>query len=423
LELVALGAQFDSGETVRNINIALPPVRLIGLVGTTRVDPDYLCALLSGDANPTEGMITLDGRDVRHDDVKSRIWSVPANSSSFNDSIAGVFRGVHPTISDDEILSALNRFGLAHLSQLPTGIDQPLGPGGEQLTRNERQRLALAIVLTTRPEFVTVGPLLGLADSDTGMPLLQVLKESVTTSAIVSINTADLAETTDAVLFVDSDGVHLGTHRELLMSSSNYAHHWAQRLAGEDVDLSVLGIPDGDEQALLTRLVTESYSPGEVIYRQGDPADRIVFTIAGRVEILSTDAHGVEHRLAVLGPGNHCGDLRLAPGEERSETVRALDDVVVRSLSREAISAGVTGLLDRTVAERQVVAALLRNGPTPLSQLASFVPALQDDDIKQALTLLERDGAVTQENGIIRAVQKRRGRSGAADLLDRLTDL
>ena len=423
LSLVDLAAQFDSGETVRNINLVLPQVPVIGLVCTTRVDPDYLCALLSGDANPTAGAIALDGHDVRHDSVKERIWSVPANSSSFNDSIGEIFRGIHPVISDSEILSALSRFGLAHLPQLTTGLDMPLGPGGEQLTRNERQRLALAVVLLARPEYITVGPILALADADTGLPLLQLLKESVTSTAIVSINTAELAEATDAVLFIDTDGVHLTTHRELLMTSANYAHHWAQRLATDEVDLSVLGIPDGDERTLLTRLVTESYSPGEVIYRQGDPADRIVFTIAGRVEIVGTNAQGDERRLAVLGPGNHCGDLRLAPGEQRAETVRALDDVVVRSLSREAISAGMTGLLDRTTAERQVVATLLRHGPTALSDLAPLMPALTDDQITQALALLERDGAVTQDSGKLRAVQKRRSRTGAADLLDRLTDL
>jgi len=44
-------------------------------------------------------------------------------------------------------------------------------------------------------------------------------------------------------------------------------------------------------------------------------------------------------------PGNHCGDLRLTVGETRAESVWALTPLVLRSLSREAITAGITGLL------------------------------------------------------------------------------
>jgi len=191
----------------------------------------------------------------------------------------------------------------------------------------------------------------------------------------------------------------------------------------DEINLSVLGVDSETESSLLTRLVTERHAADEVIYRQGDPADRILFIIAGRVEIVTPDGAGVERRVATLGPGNHCGDLRLTPGERRAETVRCLDDVVVRSLSRAAISAGMMGLLDRTVGERRIIAALLRHGPADDQSLRGLVSELDDSQFDSAMTLLVRDGAVISREGRYSPVHKRSTKLGAADILDRIGDL
>jgi CRP-like cAMP-binding protein len=174
---------------------------------------------------------------------------------------------------------------------------------------------------------------------------------------------------------------------------------------------------------LLTRLVTESYGSGEIIYREGAPADRIVFTISGKIEILASDGQGNSRRVAVLGPGNHCGDLRLTPGEVRAETAVAIDDTVVRSLSREAISAGMSGLLDRTASERRIVSTILRSGPSTAEEIQAVLHDIDEAELLSALALLKGDGAITEEDGRYRTVQKRATKSGAADILDRIGGL
>jgi len=131
----------------------------------------------------------------------------------------------------------------------------------------------------------------------------------------------------------------------------------------------------------------------------------------------------VVRRVATLGPGNHCGDLRLTPGERRAETVKCLDDVVVRSLSRAAISAGMMGLLDRTVAERRIIAALLRYGPADDQSLRERVTGLHDSQFESAMALLIRDGAVARRDNRNFPVHKRVSKSGASDILDRIGGL
>jgi hypothetical protein len=234
------------------------------------------------------------------------------------------------------------------------------------------------------------------------------------------VRIAELAAEADGMLFLSDGKVHFGTHQELLLQEPAYTSLWEQRLAGDEVDLSVLGIPDEARGALITRLVTEQYAPGETIYRQGDDADRVIFTIAGKIEISSRDSEGVERRVAVIGPGNHCGDLRLAAGEQRAETATALESSIVRALSREALAAGMSAALDRTPEERRIVTTILRHGPSTRRELSALIFDLDADAIDGALSMLLRDGALREADGQYSMVLQKTAKRGASDVFDRL---
>ena len=130
-----------------------------------------------------------------------------------------------------------------------------------------------------------------------------------------------------------------------------------------------------------------------------------------------------ERRTADIGPGNHCGDLRLTVGETRAESVWALTPLVMCSLSREAITAGITGLLDRTPAERRMVTSILRSGSGTAEELKLRLPDIDSRLFGSSLALLLKDGAVRELDGVLSAVQKRQTKTGTAALFYRLSDL
>ena len=67
-----------------------------------------------------------------------------------------------------------------------------------------------------------------------------------------------------------------------------------------DVDLSVIGIEPGAEDRLTARLVTEHYAPGDLLYRQGAAADRILFIISGQAAVTVTDSEIAQ--VEIFGP-------------------------------------------------------------------------------------------------------------------------
>lgn len=145
--------------------------------------------------------------------------------------------------------------------------------------------------------------------------------------------------------------------------------------------------------------------------------------VSGRVSISVADTEAEQHRIAVLGPGSHCGDLQLTAGETRVESALALTPCVLRSLSRAAVSAGVGGLLDRTPTERRIVASILRSGPTSVAELQERLPDVDPARLATAIALLRADTALVDRDGPFTVALGHGRRSGSGGVLDRLDDL
>lgn len=396
--------------------------QLVGLVTAPGIEPDPILSAISTLADPEGWRITLSGYDVRAAGIGPGIVHVADDPVAFNATPLEHLQALAPSLTASEAMSLLDAVGLGSLAHDESWLHEDLGPTGTHLTASDRQRLALAMALAARPRVLLVAPLLALGDVDTATPLLSTLRNTDAEHTVVAAQSPDVAAQMDRMIFVTERGILVGTHAELLVASPAYADMWERRLRVENVDLSVLGIEAESDASLYTRLVTERFAPGDAIYREGDAADRIVFIVSGRVEVTTTGPGGESHRVAVLGPGNHCGDLRLSVGERRAENAIAIEDCVARTLSRDAISAGVIGTLDRTVTERRILTTIMRDGPTRREDIRAALADVDDAAFTNAVALLVRDGALTDEEGELQVVHRRSTKSGAASLLDRLSD-
>jgi len=423
LSIKRVTKRFDSGLFINDVSLTFPIGRVIGVVMPVGTEPEDFLSLLAGEDNPEAGHIELDGSDVRMPGIRNHLSYVPSEAIAFNDSTLHQLRAVEPGLTEEGALELLEVVGLAHIAELAGGLTAPLGHSGSRLTLGERQRFTLAIALAQKPRVLLLGSLLAFAEPDTALPLLSRLRACGIETIILGVKSPELANAVDDMIFSSGGHLFFGTHHELLVSQPSYSSLWEQRLTGGEVDLSALGIPDDAFGALLTRLVTEHYEAGDTIYREGDDADRVLFAISGRIEISTTDSEGKQRRVAVLGPGNHCGDLRLSQGEKRAETATALESCIVRALSREALAAGMSGALDREPDERRIVTAILRNGPATRDEISALIPDLAPEAIDAALEALIRDAGLVEDAGTYSMVMTRTAKRGSASVLDRLGGL
>ena len=80
------------------------------------------------------------------------------------------------------------------------------------------------------------------------------------------------------------------------------------------------------------------FAPGEVILREGEPADRFYMVIKGEAEASQTGPDGAQVTIARFDPGDYFGEVGLLNDAPRIATVRAKTALEVMALDRAAFS-------------------------------------------------------------------------------------
>ena len=94
-------------------------------------------------------------------------------------------------------------------------------------------------------------------------------------------------------------------------------------------------LSDEHFDAIEPLLQEEHYDFGDLIVRQGDPADSFYVLTKGRARALKIRADGEEIPLGVLKPGDSFGEAALAEGGTRNATVRCSTAVDVLRIDRD----------------------------------------------------------------------------------------
>ena len=96
---------------------------------------------------------------------------------------------------------------------------------------------------------------------------------------------------------------------------------------------------DSERAALFTRARTHKYAANESIFQMGSPGDDMVAVVSGTIRISVPSPDGKEIVLAILGPGDICGEIALLDGKERSADANAATDCSVVVLERRDVLA------------------------------------------------------------------------------------
>jgi len=78
----------------------------------------------------------------------------------------------------------------------------------------------------------------------------------------------------------------------------------------------------------------EKFEDGEVIFKEGNPGDKLYIILKGEVEIFKELGEGKEEILARLRPGEYFGEMSLIDDAPRSAGARAKGEVVALTISK-----------------------------------------------------------------------------------------
>jgi ATP-binding cassette subfamily B protein len=218
-----------------HVNLTVNEGEVIGVVGRSGSGKTTLTRLIQGIQVPTEGIIKLDGVDLRQIDltyVRKNIGVVLQESFLFRGTIRENIAISNPRASAEEVVAAARLAGAEEfIDQLPMAYDSLLEEGATNLSGGQRQRIAIARALLPQPRLLIFDEATSALDPESEAIIQQNLSEIAKgrSMIIVSHRLSSLVNA-DRILVLDKGRmVALAPHSELLQTCDIYAHLWRQQ--------------------------------------------------------------------------------------------------------------------------------------------------------------------------------------------------
>jgi len=118
------------------------------------------------------------------------------------------------------------------------------------------------------------------------------------------------------------------------------------------------GLNEEERDFVKARISFKEVKKGQIIYRQGQPADAFYCVVLGRVVVYTEDHSGKEVVLEYLHRGKYFGIISLLTSEPHSVTARAINDCLLLTIAKEDFesilnkSPGMAIDLSRTLSRR-----------------------------------------------------------------------
>jgi len=145
------------------------------------------------------------------------------------------------------------------------------------------------------------------------------------------------------------------------------------------------------------------YRTDQIVYRQGDPADSVIFIQSGKVKVTVISEQGKEAVVAVLGPDEFCGEGCLAGQPRRMATATAMTEGAILRLEMGAI---VRILHDAPAFSEMYVAHLLARTIRVEEDLVDQLFNSSEKRLARALLLLANFGKEGRPEPIIAKVSQ-----------------
>jgi ATP-binding cassette subfamily B protein len=224
---------------LRDITFRARTGETTAIIGSTGAGKTTLLSLVPRLFDVTAGAVLVGGVDVRRlafDALWGRIGLVPQRPYLFSGTVASNLRYGNPDATDDDLWRALEvAQARDFVAAMPDGLDAPISQGGTNVSGGQRQRLAIARALVSRPDIYLFDDSFSALDLGTDARLRAALRP-VTRDAVVLVVAQRVSTVLDAdqiVVLEDGEVVGIGRHDELVEGCATYAEIVESQLTAE----------------------------------------------------------------------------------------------------------------------------------------------------------------------------------------------
>ena len=223
VRLEGISFAYPGGPPVlREVDLDIAPGRRVAIVGETGSGKSTIAKLLTRLMDHSEGVVLLDGVDVRRiasSSLRRSVVLVPQEGFLFDDTITANVRYGRLEATEAEIMASAAELGLGDwLAALPRGLDTQVGQRGESLSAGEKQLVALLRAHLADPDLLVLDEATSAVDPALEMRIGRALERLMSGRTSVTIaHRLSTAEAADEVVVVDRGRiVQRGPHGDLV---------------------------------------------------------------------------------------------------------------------------------------------------------------------------------------------------------------
>jgi len=338
---------------LKGVDLEIGYGQFVSIVGKSGSGKSTLLNMLTGIDHPTEGEVIIGGEDIyKMSESQRSTWR------GRNAGIVFQFFQLLPTLTllENTMLPMdyCNVFPLEERPDRALDLLKMVGLEGQadklpaSVSSGQQQSAAIARALATDPPIILADEPTGNLDSRSAGKIIDLFSELAQTGKTILIVTHD-------------DSITRRTDQTVILSDGEIVDSTVARA------LPLLNHPQMLEATQKAQVRT--FSPGEIIIRQGEPVEFFYLIRGGVVNIQVSVPNCPSLKLASLGPGQFFGEVELIGGGDSVASVQAGNGgplelaLIPRDLFKQILEGSpATGQALSEIAHDRLEENLSRNG-------------------------------------------------------------
>ena len=221
---------------LKGLNLEVKPGQKIAIVGPTGCGKTTLINLLMRFYDVDEGVIRMEGEDIRHitrDSLRENYGMVLQETWLKSATIAENIAYGNPQATREEIIHAAKE-AHAHsfITRMPDGYDTVISEEGGNLSQGQKQLLCIARVMLRLPPVLILDEATSSIDTRTEIQVQKAFEKLMEGRTSFIVHRLSTIRTADRILVMkDGNIIEQGTHEELLAQNGFYRQLYESQFA------------------------------------------------------------------------------------------------------------------------------------------------------------------------------------------------